>query len=186
MAGRPSPLGSVRKTVRPEAQQPECRRRRPVEEINRKEEIAEQKDNLAEQLSQVTKNVNDVKEIVDKLVTAIEDLKKIVVAVTAASKSTDNAVTAITNAILDSREVVITNKLDDESVRQLQNKYETYSQQEEKLYEKHRVNISEMLERDKDRAILAVTVTEGRKHLVRNLCAAAGLKVVGIYIYCPI
>lgn len=35
----------------------------------------------------------------------------------------------------------------------------------------------QLLERDKDRAILAVTVTEGRKHLVRNLCAAAGLKV---------
>ncbi len=35
----------------------------------------------------------------------------------------------------------------------------------------------EILERDRDRAILAVTVTEGRKHLVRNLCAAAGLKV---------
>lgn len=35
-----------------------------VEEINKKEEIAEQKDNLAEQLSQVTKNVNDVKEII--------------------------------------------------------------------------------------------------------------------------
>lgn len=35
----------------------------------------------------------------------------------------------------------------------------------------------QLLERDNDRAILAVTVTEGRKHLVRNLCAAAGLKV---------
>ena len=35
----------------------------------------------------------------------------------------------------------------------------------------------QILERDRDRAILAVTVTEGRKHLVRNLCAAAGLKV---------
>lgn len=35
----------------------------------------------------------------------------------------------------------------------------------------------EILERDKDRAILAISVTEGRKHLVRNLCAAAGLKV---------
>ena len=35
----------------------------------------------------------------------------------------------------------------------------------------------QILERDKDRAILAITVTEGRKHLVRNLCAAAGLKV---------
>ena len=35
----------------------------------------------------------------------------------------------------------------------------------------------QILERDKDRAILAISVTEGRKHLVRNLCAAAGLKV---------
>jgi len=72
--------------------------------------------------------VNDVKTIVDKLVTAIDDLKKIVIAVTAASKSTDSAVTAITKAILDSQNVVITNKLDDESVKQLQAKYKTYSQ----------------------------------------------------------
>jgi len=35
----------------------------------------------------------------------------------------------------------------------------------------------ELLERENDRAILAIIVTEGRKHLVRNLCAAAGLKV---------
>lgn len=47
-----------------------------VEEINKKEEIAEQKDNLAEQLGQVTKNVSDVKETVGKLETAIDDLKK--------------------------------------------------------------------------------------------------------------
>ena len=118
-----------------------------VEEINRKEEIAEQKDNLAEQLSQVTKNVNDVKAIVDKLVTAIDDLKKIVIAVTAASKSTDNAVTAITKAILDSQNVVITNKLDDESVKQLQTKYNTYYQQEETLFKNHGIDISQMLER---------------------------------------
>ena len=65
-----------------------------------------------------------MKETVGRLETTIYDLKKIVVAVTAASKSTDNAVTAITNAILDSQKVVITNKLDEESVRQLQNKYE--------------------------------------------------------------
>ena len=30
---------------------------------------------------------------------------------------------------------------------------------------------------DGERAILEITVTEGRKHLVRNLCAAAGLEV---------
>ncbi len=95
--------------------------------------------------------MSDVKEIVDKFATAIEDLKKIVLSVTAASKSTDNAVTAISNAILDARKVVITNKLDDESVGQLKNKYQTYLQQEEKLYNKHRVNISDMLERNKDR-----------------------------------
>ena len=142
-----------------------------VEEINKKEEIAEQKDNLAEQLSQVTKNVNDVKEIVDKFATAIEDLKKIVLSVTAASKSTDNAVTAISNAILDARKVVITNKLDDESVGQLKNKYQTYLQQEEKLYNKHRVNISDMLERNKDRCYeiinRVVGVYFGRKTFMR-------------------
>ena len=132
-----------------------------VEEINKKEEIAEQKNNLAEQLSQVTKNVNDVREIVDKLVAAIEDLKKIVLAVTAAGKSTDNAVTAITNAILDARKVVITNKLDDESVGQLKNKYQTYLQQEEKLYNKHRVNISDMLERNKDRCYEIINLGDG-------------------------
>ena len=33
------------------------------------------------------------------------------------------------------------------------------------------------LKDDGDRAILEITVTEGRKHLVRNLCAAAGLEV---------
>ena len=142
-----------------------------VEEINRKEEIAEQKDNLAEQLSQVTKNVNDVKEIVDKLVAAIEDLKKIVVAVTAASKSTDNAVTAITNAILESRKIVITNKLNDESVRQLQTKYETYYQQEETLYKKHGIDIAQMLEQNKDRCYEIINrgdgVYFGRKTFMR-------------------
>ena len=55
-----------------------------------------------------------------ELATAIEYLKIIVLAVTAASKSTDNAVTAITKAILESRNVVFTNKLDDESLKQLQ------------------------------------------------------------------
>ena len=33
------------------------------------------------------------------------------------------------------------------------------------------------LKDDGDRAILEITVTEGRKHLVRNMCAAAGLEV---------
>jgi len=132
-----------------------------VEEINRKEEIAEQKDNLVEQLSQITKNVNDVKAIVDKLVTAIDDLKKIVIAVTAASKSTDNAVTAITKAILDSQNVVITNKLDDESVKQLQTKYNTYYQQEETLFKNHGIDISQMLEQNKDRCYEIINRGDG-------------------------
>ena len=34
-----------------------------------------------------------------------------------------------------------------------------------------------LLKDDGDRAILEITVTEGRKHLVRNLCAASGLEV---------
>lgn len=158
-----------------------------VEEINKKEEIAEQKDNLAEQLGQVTKNVSDVKETVGKLETAIDDLKKIVVAVTAASKSTDNAVDAITQAIIDSRKVVITNELDDKSVKQLQDKYFEYSQQEEKLYETHRYKISEMLERNKDRCYEIINngdgVYFGRKTFMRLyviFCICAGIILLEI------
>ena len=158
-----------------------------VEEINRKEEIAEQKDNLAEQLSQVNKNVNEVKAIVDKLATAIEDLKKIELAVKAAGQSTDNAVTAITNAILDARNVVITNKLDDESVKQLQTKYETYYQEEEKLYNKHRIDIGEMLEQNKDRCYEIINrgdgVYFGRKTFMRlyiAFCTFFGIVLVEI------
>lgn len=158
-----------------------------VEQINKQEEIAEQKDNLAEQLNKVTKTVKDLKEIVDKLATAIEDLKKIVLAVTAASKSTDNAVTAITNAILDSRNVVITNKLDDESVRQLKSRYNDYYQQEEKLYDKHRIDISHMLERNKDRCYEIINrgdgVYFGRKTFMRLyivFCICFGIVLVEV------
>ena len=75
--------------------------------------------------------------------------------------STDNAVTAITNAILDSRNVVITNKLDDEPVRQLLNKYETYYPKEETLYKKHGRDISQMLERNKDRCYEIINRGDG-------------------------
>ena len=158
-----------------------------VEEINKKEEIAEQKDNLAEQLSQVTKNVSDVKEIVDKLVAAIEDLKKIVLAVKEAGKNTDSAVTAIKNAIRNSRNVVITNKLDDESVKQLQTKYQAYLQQEEKLYNKHSINIGDMLERNEDRCYEIINhgdgVYFGRKTFMRlyiAFCIFFGIVLVEI------
>ena len=132
-----------------------------VEEINKKEEIVEQKDNLAEQLSQVTKAAKEVKEIVDKLVAVIDDLKKIVLAVTAASKSTDNAVTAITQAILDSRKVVVTNKLDDESIGQLKTKYDEYLQNETELLKTHSNNIDTMLEQNKDRCYEIINRGDG-------------------------
>lgn len=131
--------------------------------------------------------MNDVKAIVDKLVTAIDDLKKIVIAVTAASKSTDNAVTAITNAILESRKIVITNKLDDEYVKQLQTKYETYYQEEEKLYNKHRIDIGEMFEQNKDRCYEIINrgdgVYFGRKTFMRlyiAFCTCAGVILLEI------
>lgn len=105
--------------------------------------------------------MNDEKEIVDKLVAAIKDLKKIVVAVKAAGQSTDNAVTAIKNAVRNSQNVVITNKLDDESVKQLKTKYDTYYQQEETLFKKHGIDISQMLERNKDRCYEIINHGDG-------------------------
>ena len=153
-----------------------------VEEINKKEEIAEQKDNLTEQLNQVTKNVAEVKEIVRQLVKAIADLKEIVPALTAASKSTDNAVNAITQAILDSRKVVVTNKLDDESIGQLQTKYTGYLQKEAELFKTHSNNIGTMLDQNKDRCYEIINrgdgVYLGRKTFMRLyvvFCVCAGI-----------
>ena len=135
----------------------------------------------------VTKNVNDVKEIVEKLVAAIEDLKKIVVAVKAAGQSTDNAVTAIKNAVRNSQNVVITNKLDDESVKQLKTKYDTYYQQEETLFKKHGIDISQMLERNKDRCYEIINhgdgVYFGRKTFMRlyiAFCIFFGIVLVEV------
>ena len=102
-----------------------------------------------------------MKVIVDKLSAAIEDLKKIVLAVKTAGQSTDNAVTAITNAILDSRNVVFTNKLDDESVKHLKTKYEAYYQKEETLFKSHGRDISQMLEWNKDRCYEIINKGDG-------------------------
>lgn len=153
-----------------------------VEEINKKEEIAEQKDNLTEQLSQVTKNVKDVKESVDQLVKAVKDLKDLIPAITAASKSTDNAVTAITNAILDSRKVVVTNKLDDESVGQLKTKYDEYLRNETEQLKTHSNNINTMLDQNKDKCYEIINrgdgVYFGRKTFMRLyviFCVCAGI-----------
>lgn len=153
-----------------------------VEEINKKEEIVEQKDNLTEQFNQVTKNVAEVKEIVRQLVKAIADLKEIVPAITAASKSTDNAVNAITQAILDSRKVVVTNKLDDESIGQLKTKYDEYLHDEAELFKTHSNNIGTMLDQNKDRCYEIINrgdgVYFGRKTFMRLyiiFCVCAGI-----------
>ena len=144
-----------------------------VEEINKKEEIAEQKDNLAEQLSQVKEDVETMKGIVNQLVQAKDDLQKIVAAVIAAGKSTDNAVTAIVQAILDTRKVVFTNKLDDETITQLQDKYSDYSEKEEGMLKQHFKKIGDALDQNEKRCYEIISkgdgVYFGRKTFIR-LC----------------
>lgn len=132
-----------------------------VEDIDKQEEIAEQKDNLAEQLSLVTDNVNEVKYILNTLVKVIGDMHDITKAVTAASKSADNAANTITQAIIDSRKVVITSKLDDKTVRQLQSKYFELSQKEAELFKKHHDSIAKMLEQNKDRCYEIINEGDG-------------------------
>lgn len=142
-----------------------------VEEINMQEEIVEKKDNLTEQLSQVTKDVNTVDGIITKLAEIITDLQKITNAVTAASLSIDNAVNSITQAIIDSREVVFTNKLDDETIKQLQDKYAKYSRNEAELFKKHQNNIAQMLIQNKDKFYDIINKADGvyfgRKTFIR-------------------
>lgn len=142
-----------------------------IEEINMQEEIVEKKDNLTEQLSQVTKDVNTLKSIVTKLADVVTDMQKIVLAVTAASKSTDNAVNAIVQAILDSRKIVLTNKLDDETITQLQNKYSVYSEKEEGMLKQHRKKIGDALDQNEKRCYEIINNADGvyfgRKTFIR-------------------
>ena len=158
-----------------------------VEEINKKEEIAEQKDNLAEQLSQVTKEVETVKGIVKQFVQSKDDLQIIVNTLTAASKSTDNAVTAIVQAILDSRKVVFTNKLDDETITQLQTKYSDYSEKEEGMLKQHRKKIGDALDQNEKRCYEIINNADGvyfgRKTFIRLFivfCVCFGIIVTEI------
>ena len=158
-----------------------------VEEIDKKDEIAEQKDNLAEQLSQVKEDVETMKGIVNQLVQAKDDLQKIVLAVTAASKSTDNAVTAIVQAILDSRKVVFTNKLDDETITQLQTKYSDYSEKEEGMLKQHRKKIGDALDQNEKRCYEIINNADGvyfgRKTFIRlyiAFCVCFGIIVLEI------
>ena len=158
-----------------------------VENINMQEEIAEQKDNLAEQLSQVKEDVETMKGIVNQLVQAKDDLQKIVTAVIAASKSTDNAVNAIVQAILDSRKVVFTNKLDDETITQLQTKYSDYSEKEEGMLKQHRKKIGDALEQNEKRCYEIINNADGvyfgRKTFIRLyivFCVCFGIIVTEI------
>ena len=158
-----------------------------VEEINKKEEIADQKDNLAEQLSQVKEDVETMKGIVNQLVQAKDDLQKIVTAVIAASKSTDNAVTAIVQAILDSRKVVFTNKLDDETIKQLQTQYSGYSEKEEGMLKQHRKKIGDALDQNEKRCYEIINNADGvyfgRKTFIRLyivFCVCFGIIVTEI------
>ena len=160
-----------------------------IEEINKKEEITEKKDILAEQLSQVTTDVETMKSIVNQLVLAKDDLQKIVTAVIAASKSTDNAVNAIVKAIIDSRKVVFTNKLDDETITQLQNKYSDYSEKEEGMLKQHRKKIGDALEQIEKRCYDIINsgngVYLGRKTFIRLyivFCLCFGIIVTEIVL----
>ena len=158
-----------------------------VENINMQEEIVEKKDNIAEQLNQVTQDVETMKVIVNQLVQAKDDLQKIVTAVIAASKSTDNAVNAIVQAILDSREVVFTNKLDDETITQLQTKYSDYSEKEEGMLKQHRKKIGDALEQNEKRCYEIINNADGvyfgRKTYIRLyivFCVCFGIIVTEI------
>ena len=158
-----------------------------VENINMQEEIVEKKDNIAEQLNQVTQDVETMKVIVNQLVQAKDDLQKIVTAVIAASKSTDNAVNAIVQAILDSRKVVFTNKLDDETITQLQTKYSDYSEKEEGMLKQHRKKIGDALEQNEKRCYEIINNADGvyfgRKTFIRLyivFCVCFGIIVTEI------
>ena len=128
-----------------------------------------------------------MKGIVNQLVQAKDDLQKIVLAVTAASKSTGNAVTAIVQAILDSRKVVFTNKLDDETITQLQNKYSDYSEKEEGMLEQHRKKIGDALDQNEKRCYEIINNADGvyfgRKTFIRlyiAFCVCFGIIVLEI------
>ena len=158
-----------------------------VENINMQEEIVEKKYNIAEQLNQVTQDVETMKVIVNQLVQAKDDLQKIVTAVIAASKSTDNAVNAIVQAILDSRKVVFTNKLDDETITQLQTKYSDYSEKEEGMLKQHRKKIGDALEQNEKRCYEIINNADGvyfgRKTFIRLyivFCVCFGIIVTEI------
>ena len=128
-----------------------------------------------------------MKGIVNQLIQAKDDLQKIVAAVIAAGKSTDNAVTAIVQAILDSRKVVFTNKLDDETIKQLQNKYSDYSEKEDEMLKQHRKKIGDALDQNEKKCYEIINNADGvyfgRKTFIRlyiAFCTCFGIILLEI------
>lgn len=144
-----------------------------VEEINKQEEIAEQKDNLAEQLAQTTTNVNTIKDAASDLLKAADAVKDAARICNAAALSTDNSATAITDAILDARKVEIKHRLDDETVKQLDGRYANFLKKEQGLLDNHKRDLQQMLDQNKDRCYEIINkgdgVYLGRKTFMR-LC----------------
>ncbi len=121
-----------------------------VEEINKQEEIAEQKNNLIEQLAQATTNVNTAREAASDLLEAAKSAKEAAKICNTAALSTDNSVTAITNAILDARKVEIKHRLDDETVKQLDERYAAFLKNEKELLDNHITALQQGLNKHKD------------------------------------
>lgn len=78
---------------------------------------------------------------------------------------------AIVQAILDSRKIVLTNKLDDETITQLQNKYSVYSEKEEGMLKQHRKKIGDALDQNEKRCYEIINNADGvyfgRKTFIR-------------------
>lgn len=142
-----------------------------VEEINKQEEIAEQKENLAEQLAQTTTNVNTAKEAASNLLKAADAAKEAAKICNTAALSTDNSVTAITNAILDARKVEVKHRLDDESIKQLEGLYNTYLTKQKEMLSQHETSVKNMVEHSKDQCYDIINQGDGayfgRKTFIR-------------------
>ena len=121
-----------------------------VEEINKQEEIAEQKNNLTEQLAQATANVSTAREAASDLLEAAKAAKEAAKICNAAALITDNSVTAITDAILDARKVEIKHRLDDETVKQLDERYAAFLKNEKELLDNHMTALQQGLDRHKN------------------------------------
>lgn len=118
---------------------------RLVEKIDQQEAIVEQKDNLAEQLSQVTASVEVISDAVKNLSSVVEDIENVTRSATAVAIKIDTSVELITRAIQDSKDIVVQHKLDDATIKQLENRYNDYLKAESELLNKHHQAIRGLL-----------------------------------------